>query len=68
MGRSEIIVLNEKMMSQTKPRLVTDFGYETTVGFSFGVGESTALTPKAKQRAGGTLLSLTCRWQVLHQQ
>lgn len=51
MDRSEIIVLNEKIMPQTKPSLVTGFGYATTVGFSFVVGEATPLTPKAKQRA-----------------
>lgn len=55
-------------MSQVKPSPVTDFRDETKAGFSFIVGEATPLTPKAKQRAGGTFLSLTCQWQVPHQQ
>lgn len=41
MDRSEIIVCNEKIMSQIKPSSVTDFRYETKVGFSFIVGEAT---------------------------
>lgn len=68
MDRSEITVLNENTMSQTKPSLVTDSGNETTVGFSFVVGEATPLTPKAQQRASGTILSLTCQWQIPRQQ
>lgn len=54
MNKSEIIVLNEKIMSQAKPSPVTDFGCETTVGFSLVVGEATPLAPRAEQRAGGT--------------
>lgn len=54
--RSEIIVLNKKSMSQMKASPVTDFRYETKVGFSFIVGGARPLTPKAKLRIGGTFL------------
>lgn len=67
-GRSEIIVLNEKSMSQTKPSPVTDFRYETKVGFSFIVSGPRPLTPKAKLEIGGTFLSLTGQWQIPYQQ
>lgn len=80
MDRSEIIVYNEKIMSQIKPNQVTDFWYETRVGFSFTVCEGhitgpitwflwrpLPLTPKAEQRAGDTFLFLTHQWEIPHQ-
>lgn len=36
---------NEKLMSQIKSNPVTDFRYETKVGFSFIVGEAIPLAP-----------------------
>lgn len=45
MDGSEIIMCNEKLMSQIKPNPVTDFRYETKVGFSFIVGEAIPLAP-----------------------
>lgn len=67
-------------MSQIKPSPVTDFRYETKVGFLFTVGrrhdwphylvplEATIADPQSKTEDWWHFLLLMCQWQIPHQQ
>lgn len=59
MDRSEIIVYNEKIMSQIKPNPVTGFRYETKSGLFIYCGGCHTTDPQSKiEGCGGTFLFL----------